>query len=56
MSVFYQELEIDRAKTLAWFHPKTTKTDTETILKDQPYGSYLLRDSGEDKTFSLSIR
>ena len=56
MSVYNQDLETDRAKKLAWYHPKTTKTDTETILKDQPYGSYLLRDSGEDKAFSLSIR
>ncbi|XP_066930252.1 uncharacterized protein [Clytia hemisphaerica] len=56
----YQDLDMVRAEIegLSWYHPKTTKEEAETILKDQPPGSYLLRDSSnkDNKSFSFSIR
>ena len=54
----YQDVDRDRAKKLPWYHPKTTTENAETILKGQPPGSYLLRDSSrkEVKSFSLSVR
>uniref|UniRef100_A0A7M5WIV9 SH2 domain-containing protein n=1 Tax=Clytia hemisphaerica TaxID=252671 RepID=A0A7M5WIV9_9CNID len=53
----YQEIDpLFRAKKLQWYHPKITKEETETILKDQPPGSYLLRDSSIKDNFTLSVR
>lgn len=41
---------------LSWYWPKLTRIEAQKILSNQPNGSFLVRDSSEKDSFTLSFR
>lgn len=41
---------------LSWYWPKLTRIEAQKLLKDLPNGSFLVRDSSEKDSFTLSFR
>lgn len=41
---------------LSWYWPKLTRVESQKLLSCQPNGSFLVRDSSEKDSFTLSFR
>lgn len=41
---------------LSWYWPKLTRIEAQKLLSSQPNGSFLVRDSSEKDSFTLSFR
>lgn len=41
---------------LAWYWPNLNRVDSQKILSNKPNGSFLIRDSSEKDSFTLSFR